>query len=364
MKHLKVAIVHDWLIGGGAEQVVYELHKMFPDAPIYTSYCTNEWRFKFNGKVVTGFLQYWPFSKFRKLLPILRIWWFSNLKLAGYDLVISSSGAEAKGIKVSTGTIHINYCHAPTHYYWSRYDDYLHNPGLGVFSPLAKLGLRLLIEPLRKWDYKAAQRPDFMLANSAHTQAAIKKYYNRDSHIIAPPIDTEYFRPTKNQKRSGFVITGRHVHYKRIDLAVKACTQLGLPLKVVGDGPELENLKKLAGPTIHFYGKVSRNELRTLLQTSEAFIFPGLDDFGLAAVEALATGTPVIAYKAGGALDYVMEGKTGRFFNEQSVDSLSQCLKNFNPRDYSVDDIKSVAQRYSKEFFTKNMQKEITDKLQ
>src|SRR6266542_3559276 len=193
----KVAIVHDWLIGGGAERVVYALHQMYPEAPIYTSYCSPQWRQRMDGKVVTGFLQHWPFSRLRKFIPFLRIWWFTRLDLSGYDLVISSSGAEAKGIKVPKGTVHISYCHAPTHYYWSRYDQYLKQPGFGIFDPLARLGLRLFVAPLRRWDFKAAQRPDYLIANSSHIQAEIKKYYKRDAVVIHPPVDIERFERAK-----------------------------------------------------------------------------------------------------------------------------------------------------------------------
>lgn len=152
---LKVAIVHDWLVGGGAELVVQEMHRMFPEAPIYTSYCSDEWRQKLDGKVVTGWLQRWPFSKLRKYLPLLRIWWFTHLDLSEYDLVISSSGnGEAKGVRVPSTTTHICYCHTPTHFYWRHYDQYLRHPGFGICNPLARLGLRLLVGPLRRWDRK------------------------------------------------------------------------------------------------------------------------------------------------------------------------------------------------------------------
>ena len=169
----KVAIVHDWLVGGGAELVVEQLHKMFPDAPIYTSYSSDDWRKKLDDKVVTGYLQRWPFSKLRKFLPILRQRWFEKLDFSNFDLVISSSGAEAKGIQTNKKTMHVNYCHSPTHYYWSRYDEYIINPGFGVFDPIARTGLKILLGRVRKWDKKAAQRPDHMIANSTYTQKQI-----------------------------------------------------------------------------------------------------------------------------------------------------------------------------------------------
>jgi glycosyltransferase involved in cell wall biosynthesis len=323
--HPKVAIVHDWFIGGGAERVVLELHHIYPEAPIYTSYCSDEWRRKLDGKVVTGFLQKRPFPSLRKFIPFLRIWWFSRLNLDEYDLVISSSGAEAKGIK--TKALHINYCHAPTHYYWSRYEEYLEHPGFGVFDPLARLGLKLLVGPLRHWDYKAAQRPDYLIANSSFIQAEIKKYYGRDSEVIHPPVDIERFAGKTNEPRRGFVAAGRQTPYKRLDLAVAACSQLGLPLIVIGRGPDHRRLKRIAGKSVTFM-QADDEKLVHIFKTSQAFLFPGVDDFGIVAVEALAAGTPVIAYAKGGALDYVTK-ETGVLFEEQTVESLANALQNF-----------------------------------
>jgi len=353
---LRVAIVHDWLVGGGAERVVFELHKMFPAAPIYTSYCSDEWRAKLDGKVVTGWLQH--FGKLRKFLPVLRIWWFTHLKFDGYDLVISSSGAEAKGVKVPKGTIHVNYCHAPTHYYWSRYDEYLARPGFGVFDPLARLGLKLLVGSLRKWDYKAAQRPDYMIANSSHTQAEIKKYYGRDSVVIHPPVDMSRFRTPKSKHerfRAGFLAGGRLTPYKRNDLAVQACTKLHLPLTIYGDGPDRARLESMAGPNVTFTGFISDEAVADLFASSEAFIFPLVDDFGVVGIEALAGGTPVIAYKAGGALDYVVPGKTGEFFTSQTAAALEKALQTFDPKKYDAREIIKFANRFSVENFTGKM---------
>ncbi len=368
MKKLKVAIVHDWFVGGGAEQVVFEFHKLFPDAPIYTSYCSPEWQGKLDGKIVTGFLQKWPFSKLRKFLPLLRIWWFSRLKFDGYDLVLSSSGAEAKGINVPAGTIHINYCHAPTHYYWSRYEQYLKEPGFGWFNWLARVGLRLLVAPLRRWDYRAAQKPDFMIANSTYTKDQITKYYGRESAVIYPPIDTERFgipheRHGLSNERKGFVTTGRQTPYKRIDLAVAACSELNVPLIVIGRGPEHRKLKKMAGKTVTFLTKVSNEELPHYLQSAEAFLFPGIDDFGIAAVEALAAGTPVVAFRAGGALDYVIEGQTGVFFNEQTVESLADCLKTFNPDKFDEKVIRNEAATFTATKFESLIARFISQKV-
>lgn len=360
---MRVAIVHDWLIAGGAEKVVYEIHRMYPDAPIYTSYCTDEWRQRMDGKVITGFLQRWPFPRLRKFVPFLRAWWFSRLDLSGYDLVISSSGAEAKGIRVPKGTVHINYCHAPTHYYWSRYDEYMKNPGFGLFDPLARAGLKLLVGPMRRWDYKAAQRPDHIICNSTHIKSEIKKYYGRDATVISPPIDISRFK-LGAKKRHGFLAVGRQTPYKRIDLAVAAATELSAPLTVVGDGPDFGKLKKMAGPSVTFLGFVDGPKVIEAYQSAEAFLFPGLDDFGIAPVEAMACGTPVIAYKAGGALDYVVPGKTGEFFAEQTVQSLAVAMKNFNPSKYSHSDIKRYAEGFSSAKFQKSLSSYIKKVIQ
>lgn len=353
---MKVALVHDWFVGGGAEKVVYELHKMFPEAPIYTSYCSDEWRQRLDNKVVTGWLQKWPFPALRKFVPLLRIWWFSRLKFDGYDLVISSSGAEAKGIKVNKPTIHINYCHAPTHYYWNRYDEYLNNPGFGFLDPLARLGLKLLVGPLRRWDHKAAQRPDYMIANSSFTKSQIKKYYGRDSEVIHPPVDIERFRRLSKSsiRRQGFLAVGRQTPYKRIDLVVTACTQLDLPLTVIGDGPDHQKLIKMAGPSVEFTGKLNDAEVVEHFQSAGAFIFPGVDDFGIVAVEALAAGTPVIAYGEGGALDYV-NAKTGVLFRPQTTEALSRALTNFKADKFDHQVVARQAQEFSSRKFSQKM---------
>jgi glycosyltransferase involved in cell wall biosynthesis len=353
---LKVAIVHDWLVGGGAERVVYELHCMFPEAPIYTSYCTDEWRQKLDNKVVTGFLQHWPFSRLRKYVGILRIWWFTHLSFSGYDLVISSSGnGEAMGIQVPEGVVHINYCHSPTHYYWRHYDTYMRRPGFGIFDPLARLGLRLLVGPLRRWDYKAAQRPHYFIANSAHIQSDIKTYYGRESAVIHPPIEIGRFSVPEPSKRRGFVIASRQVPQKRMDLAVIACTKLNLPLTVVGDGPEHKHLKELAGPTVTFTGRVSDADMPKYLAGAQAFIFPSLEDFGIVPVEALAAGTPVIAYQAGGSADYVEPGRTGMLFAEQTVASLAKALQTFDSSAFNHDSIRKKAAQFSPEVFATQM---------
>jgi glycosyltransferase involved in cell wall biosynthesis len=355
---LKVAIVCDWLTGiGGAERVVYELHKLYPDAPIYTSqYDPSKIDWFKDADVRTGWLQKLPGS-LKKFLPVLRARYFSRLDLSSYDLVVSSSGAEAKAVKTGANTTHICYMHAPTHYYWSRYGDYMKHPGFGLFDPLAKLGLRLVVGPMRHWDYKAAQRPDAIIANSNFTKDEIKKYYGRDAEVIYPPVEVARFKILNKSSilRRGFLAAGRQTPYKRIDLAVAACTKLGTPLTVVGDGPDHDKLVKMAGPSVMFVKNPSDTEIVKYFQSAEAFIFPGVDDFGIVAVEAMAAGTPVIAYKAGGALDYIEEGKNGLFFEEQTKESLAQVLKDFDSSKFDSSKVCVTAELFSAVVFTQEI---------
>ena len=414
---MKVAIVCDWLVGiGGAERVVLELHELYPDAPIYTSqYDPSKIDWFAGADVRTTWLQKLP-KGLRKFLPALRAWSFSHLNLSDYDLVISASGAEAKGVKTSPGAVHISYIHSPTHYYWIRYDEYLKSPGFGRLDPLARLGLKLLIGPLRRWDYKAAQRPDYLIANSSHTQKMIRKFYGRESTVIHPPVDTKRFAeptlspamrastalgadeqrteaymkygkgaaelattrgaasigrvpsPARQQDdtvhRRGFVTAGRQTPYKRMDLAVQACTELNLPLIVLGSGPDHKRLKRMAGKSITFLRGKSDEEVAHYFQTSRAFIFPGMEDFGIVAVEALAAGTPVIAYKAGGALDYIDDGKNGLFFEQQTVKSLLSALKKFESTTFNSSSVAKSAEKFSAETFHSAIRKFIDNHIQ
>ncbi len=355
---MKVAIVCDWLTGiGGAERVVLELHRLYPEAPIYTSQYDPEkidW-FK-DADVRTTWLQTLP-KGLKKFLPLLRAWTFSHLDLSEYDLVLSSSGAEAKGVHTGPNTLHICYCHSPTQYYWTRRDEYMRRPGFPLgLNWLAKLGLRLLIGPLRRWDRRAAKHPDYLIANSTHTQAMIKRYYRRESTIIAPPVDTDRFKPGgKEQLRHGFVVAGRQTPYKRFDLAIEACNELKVPLLVIGDGPDHRRLEKLGGRSTTFLTNVSDTEIVDKFESALGFILPNMDDFGIVAVEAMAAGTPVIAYNKGGALDYVVSGKTGLFFERQTAQSLAKVLETATTKSFNYQAIAEHAQQFSVNIFIKNM---------
>lgn len=365
-KQLKVAIVCDWLTGiGGAERVVLELHKLYPEAPIYTSqYDPGKINWFEGADIRTTWLQRLP-TGLKKFLPLLRAWTFSRLNLSEYDLVLSSSGAEAKGVKTGPKTTHICYCHSPTHYYWIRHDEYLDNPGFPFgLNWIARLGLKLLVGPLKRWDRHAAKQPDYLIANSAHTQAMIKRYYRRDSDIIFPAVETDRFRlRDKESLRHGFVVAGRQTPYKRFDLAIRACDELKVPLVVIGDGPDHRRLEKLAGRGTTFLTNVNDNEIVNHFQSSLGFILPNMDDFGIVAVEAMAAGTPVIAYNKGGALDYVLPGKTGLFFDKQTPSGLAKVLETAMAKSFDYQAIAEHAEQFSVAAFSKNMQSYIKDHL-
>ncbi len=362
---LKVAIVCDWLTGiGGAERVVLELHKLYPEAPIYTSqYDPGKIDWFKDADVRTSWLQKLP-SGLKKFLPLLRARMFSRLDLSDYDLVLSSSGAEAKGVKTGSRTIHICYCHSPTHYYWIRHDEYLAKPGFPLgFNWLARIGLKLMIGPLKRWDRRASKHPDYIIANSSHTQAMIKRYYRRDSTVIFPPVETDRFKLPGNVKpplRHGFVIAGRQTPYKRFDLAIAACDELRVPLVVIGDGPDHKRLERLAhklpGRGTTFLTSVNDFDIVNHFQSALGFIMPNMDDFGIAAVEALAAGTPVIAYNKGGALDYIVEGRTGLFFERQTVKHLATVLETAATKSFNYPAIAEHAASFSVAAFSQSMQ--------
>lgn len=354
----KVAIVHDWLVGGGAEKVVEQLHNMYPQAPIYTAYCSDEWRKKFNDRVVTGYLQNWPFSWFRKYLPVLMSNWFRSLNLQEYDTILVSSGnGTANHIQKPEQAKMVFYCHTPTHYLWDKHDEYLSNPGFGILNPVVRVGLSGFLETLQERDLKGAQQADVIIANSTHTKEQIQKYYSQTSKVIFPPVNIERFKTSTKKHRRGFVIVGRQVPYKRFDLAVTACNELKLPLTVIGDGPEHQKLRALAGDTITFIKNAADKDVEQALHEAEGYIFTSEEDFGISPVEALAAGCPVIAYKAGGALDYVKPGTNGLFFEEQTVSSLKQVLTSFDDKYYSSSKISSSADRFSEQTFKKHMEK-------
>jgi glycosyltransferase involved in cell wall biosynthesis len=359
--HRKLAIVCDWIEEtGGAERVVQQLHLAFPDAPIYTSTCHENASKKLlkNADIRTSWLQKLP-KKLRKrqLLTIPRQWYFGHLKLKGYDIVLSVGSAEAKAVRAPDG-IHINYCYTPTLYYWVKPDNYLQK-NADSQNTLWRFGLRALMPLMKKWDLRASKRPDHIITISSAVAERVKKYYVRDSSVIYPPVDMERFAHDGRAAREGFVTFGRQVTHKRFDLAIQACNEARKKLVVIGNGPEHERLKHMAGPTITFKPNVSDQEMVDYISRAEAFIFPNEEDFGIVSLEAQAAGIPVIAYRAGGSLDSVVEGKTGEFFDTQDPEILAELLKKFNYKLYPRTEILQNAERFSAENFRAKIKKAV-----
>lgn len=359
---MRVALVHDWLTNfGGAERVVESFHRVFPEAPIYTIlYDQTRLPKNFQGMDIrTSFLQKVPFAKnkhqwFLQFMPLA----VEQFDLMEYDLVLSSSTSCAKGIITNAGTCHICYCNTPMRYAWDFYHEYIGKKGL-----LSRGYIAWQMNRIRQWDCLSANRVDYFLANSHNVARRIKKHYRRDSHIIYPPVDTNFYKPFGNE-RSFFLCAGRLVRYKRIDLAVEAFSRLRLPLWVAGDGEEYKSLKKLAGSSVKFLGKVKDSELRSLYQQCRAFVFPGEEDFGIMPLEAQACGRPVIAFGKGGALETVVEGQTGIFFDDQTIDSLKEAVKGFIKieADFSPERIMAHANFFGKERFELEIKEFVTKK--
>ena len=343
---MKTALVHDYLAqAGGAERVAAAFHTMFPLAPLYTSVYDGKATLPVfeNVDVRTSFLQKWPFSlrRFHKLALPYYPAAFERFDFTGYDLVLSSSSSFAKGIVTPPETCHICYCHTPSRFIW-RQQEYLYQ------SPFSRLVMGLInpiINNLRSWDVEGAQRVDYFVANSYNVARRIRKFYRRDvAAVIYPPVETRKFTPVgASEVGNHFLVVSRLLNYKRVDLAVAACNRLGLPLRIVGIGPDLPALKRIAGPTIQFLGRLSDQEVAQELARCKALIFPGEEDFGLTPVECMASGRPVVAYGAGGALETVVEGETGLFFREQTVDSLVKALKAMEALSFSTEVLRNHA---------------------
>ena len=354
---MKVALVYDrvnkW---GGAERVLLALHKLFPQAPLFTSVYHPKnapWAGVFDVK--TSFLQNVPFAKskhewFPNLMPMA----FESFTFEDYDLVISVTSEAAKGIITKPNTKHICYCLTPTRYLWSGYDTYFPNKILKTLSKPA-------VSQLKKWDKLAAHRPDVMISISKEVQNRIKDYYGRDSIIIYPPISLENSKKKLNKKSKGgyFLVVSRlskFTRYKRVDLVVEAFTKLGIPLKIVGVGSLEKELKAKAGKNIEFLGNLTDTELVKYYQECEALVFSGIEDFGLVMAEAHRFGKPVLAFAEGGALDIVVDGKTGYFFHEQTKESLINAINDFKKYKFDPKVIMKQAEKFSFESFRDNIQ--------
>ena len=361
---MKVALAHDYLNQmGGAERVVLALHEMFPDAPLYTSiYDPQRVDAAFQSiDIRTSFMQKFPLVK-KHHQPFLPFYPFAieRLDLRGYDLVFSSSSAFAKGVITRPETMHICYCHTPMRWCWN-YDEYVEREHLGKIS---RAILPFFISGLRVWDQTSSMRVDHFIANSPVVADRIRKYYRRDSVVIPPPVEVSRFTfdPT-NRPDDYFLIVSRLMPYKRIDLAIEACNHLHLPLVIIGSGRDENRLKRLAGPTIRFMGRLSDQEVLYYYAHCRALILPGEEDFGITPLEAQASGRPVIAYASGGSLASIVDNVTGTFFYKQTVESLVKVLASFDEHEYDPHTIYNHALEFDQPRFKRRIQQFIEAKM-
>ncbi len=348
---MKVALVHDYLNQyGGAERVLQALVELFPQAPIYTLlYDEKRTGCAFKGREIkTSFLQHLPLVKahhrpFLIFMPLA----IEQFDLSEYDLVISDSASYAKGVVTGAGTKHICYCHTPIRYAWDDSYKYIQEFGYANFI---KTLIPVFMNYVRLWDEFAADRVDQYIANSEFVANRIKKYYQRSAVVINPPVKTDLFYRV-NQPADYFLMVGRFLPYKRFDLAIEAFNYLGWPLKIIGDGPDRKRLQKLARNNIEFVGLVSDGQLRDYYAYAQALVFPQEEDFGITAVEAMASGRPVIAYRAGGVLEIVRPGQSGLFFGRQEKQELVRVLKEFKRLSFDPAIIKEQAEYFDQEKF-------------
>lgn len=359
---MKVALVYDRLNKwGGAERVLLALHKLFPQAPLYTSvYDEKNARWAQVFDVRTSFLQKAEALRgYNDKLPFLMPLAFESFNFDDFELVISVTSEAAKGILTKPGTSHICYCLTPTRYLWSSYDEYFRN---GLFRLISKPA----VSYLKNWDKIAAQRPDRYIAISAEVSSRINKYYGRESKVIYPPVTLEKNKTEVERSERYYLLVSRFSrgsYYKKVELAIKAFNRSGEKLLVVGSGPMLGDLKKLGNSNIEFLGEVSDQRLGKLYAGALSLIFPGKEDFGLVIAEAQSFGTPVIAYKEGGATEIIEEGVSGELFEHQTQDSLLEALKRFEGKSYNKADIKRNSERFSFENFKTEFLNFVNDTL-
>jgi len=374
---MKVAIVHEWLVNyAGSEKVLAEMIGLYPEADIFSIIdflSDREKRLLLHKGIKTSFIQHLPMAKagYRNYLPIMPVA-IKRFDLSRYDLVISSSHAIAKGIKKDPEQLHICYCHTPMRYIWDLQSEYLNDKMLG--SGPKGIMVRTLLNYLRKWDTSTSKDVDYFISNSYYIRERIKRIYKRDAEVIYPPVDIASFKIS--DKRDTFFITvSRMVPYKRVDLIVRAFAMTGLPLIVVGDGPELRKIKRLARRNIEFMGFLRDDILRIYLQRARAFVYAAEEDFGIAPVEAQACGIPVIAFGKGGVRETVVPfnksddttllkvAPTGVFFYQQTPDALNDAIKRFMDIEdrFNPYEIRKNAERFSRERFRREF-KDFVDK--
>jgi glycosyltransferase involved in cell wall biosynthesis len=352
---MKIALVHDMLTQyGGGEKVLKALSEKYPNAPIFTLiYDEKKLGHIFpKERIRTSFLQKMPLAneRYKWYLPLMPHA-IESLDLNGYDLVISSSSAFSKGVITGPTSTHICYCHTPTRYLWIDSQEYIRKL---KYNNIIKKIISLFLTRLRLWDSLSVNRVDKFIANSNNVKHRIKKYYGQDSKVIYPPVETNNFMISK-EKGDYFLAGGRLVPYKKFDLIIDTFNKLNIPLKIFGVGPEIENLKRKANKNIEFLEFATEKEKISLYSRAQAFIHPQEEDFGITLVEAMASGTPVIAYKAGGSKESLNENISGEFFHEQTWESLADKIINFNKNKYSSELIKQEAERFNVQEFKKRI---------
>lgn len=363
LENLKIAIVFEELTQlGGAERLLDIYLEMFPDAPVYTlvwdSVKTKHRYDKFD--IRTSFIQKMPFGikHYKWYLP-----WMpkavESFDLSDYDIILSITSALVKGVKTNKKQLHICYCNTPTRYLWVDSKEYVKNAPIPFFvKPL----MPLVLKYLKKWDLKASKRPDYIISNSENVKARIKKYYNRDSSVVFPMIDTTKYHISAKVS-DYFLLVSRIEPYKKVDLVIDAFSGTNEKLKIVGSGTKKEELEKMAGENIEFLDRQSDEKLADIYSQAKAVIFPQDEDFGLVPVEAAASGRPTIAYKAGGALETVIPGKTGEFFYPQTAEALRKVVQNFNWKKYHPPYLRAHGEEFDQELFKTQILEYIKDKL-
>jgi glycosyltransferase involved in cell wall biosynthesis len=347
---MKIAVVHDYFNQcGGAEKVADEIYAMIPGAELVTTVAFPEKMPKRlqSVPVKTSWIQHMPGVR-----SLYRLYFFlyplavMSLDMSEYDLIISSSSGYAKGVRCNPDAVHICYCHAPMRWVWD-YDRYSERE---TFSPMQKLFLPSFIKLLKTWDLWAAKRPTYYIANSHTVAERIKAAYGRTAEVIFPPIDVDRF-DTAEDVGDYYLVLARLISYKRIDLAVRACTKLNRRLCIIGDGPDMQRLKEKAGPTVEFLGRLPDAEVNRYLSRCRALLFPGEEDFGMVPLETAAAGRPTIAYRAGGATETIIEGVTGMFFNEQTPESLADAIERFERYEWNPHILRKHAESFSTQVF-------------
>ena len=361
----RVALVHDWLTGmRGGEKVLEALCEMYPAADIFTlvhrkgSVSPTIERHP----IRTSFVQHLPLatSKYPQYLPLFPFA-IEQLSLDPYDLVISSSHCAAKSVVVPGRAVHLCYCHSPMRYAWDQFDAYFGPARVGAVA--SRWLYRPVLSRLARWDAATSGRVHRFLANSSHVAARIRRYYYREATIVYPPVDTVFFHPAPVSTESHFLIVSALVPYKRIEVAIEACRQVGAPLRIVGEGPDRERLQRSAGPGVTFLGSLTDEQVRDEYRRAQAVIMPGEEDFGIVPVEAQACGRPVVALSRGGALETVTEGDTGVLFAEPTAAALAEALRRAASSSFDSSRIRASAERFSTDRYSRAMQAVIDDTL-